>query len=450
MLLGSGLTLEAAAKPVFHAYVILGENGKAVARAVTSHDHCPDIRIDATPAFAMNLRSAAGRVPNRGGAQQQSKDASFPVSVCEAALPAGVRKILVAGTRLPVPVAQPRRILFIGDTGCRMKASEHAFQACKNPKSWPFKAISTRAAAWHPDLVVHLGDIHYRESPCPAADQGCAGSPWGYGFDAWNADFFRPARPLLKAAPWVVVRGNHESCSRAGQGWFRFLDPGPFASRRSCDDPAHDGEGDFTSPYAVPIGADTQLIVFDSSRAADKPYAPGDEPYERYAAQLREVDELTRDKAQNFFLNHHPVLGFSSSMDRQAHPGNAALQSVMRDRHPGRLFAPGINLTLNGHVHLFEAISFKSDHPAVFVTGNAGSALSLPLPGALSAHDQPAPGAIVDEIISRADFGFLTMERAGASWVFTEWDRAGKAVLRCKLAGSGLHCAAAASVAAKL
>ncbi len=62
----------------------------------------------------------------------------------------------------------------------------------------------------------------------------CAGSPWGYGWDAWNADFFTPAAPLLAAAPWAAVRGNHESCARAGQGWWRFLD-GHAAVGRNAD-----------------------------------------------------------------------------------------------------------------------------------------------------------------------------------------------------------------------
>ena len=70
----------------------------------------------------------------------------------------------------------------------------------------------------HPDLVVHVGDYHYRENACPAGDAGCSTSPWGYGWDAWDADFFTPAKRLLAVAPWIVVRGNHESCDRAGQG----------------------------------------------------------------------------------------------------------------------------------------------------------------------------------------------------------------------------------------
>jgi hypothetical protein len=60
--------------------------------------------------------------------------------------------------------------------------------------------------------------------PCPAGNTGCANSPYGYGWEAWNADFFEPSEPQLAVAPWIMVRGNHETCDRAGDGWFRFLD----------------------------------------------------------------------------------------------------------------------------------------------------------------------------------------------------------------------------------
>ena len=79
----------------------------------------------------------------------------------------------------------------------------------------PFAALATAAAALKPDLVIHLGDYLYRETPCPASFAGCAGSPYGDNWAAWNADFFVPGAPLLAAAPWIVIRGNHEDCARA-------------------------------------------------------------------------------------------------------------------------------------------------------------------------------------------------------------------------------------------
>ena len=60
---------------------------------------------------------------------------------------------------------------------------------------------------------------------------------WQSGGDnwaVWQNDFFDPAAPLLAAAPWVLVRGNHELCRRGGHGWFRFLDRLPM--ERTCRD----------------------------------------------------------------------------------------------------------------------------------------------------------------------------------------------------------------------
>lgn len=66
----------------------------------------------------------------------------------------------------------------------------------------------------------------------------------------------------------------------------------------------------------------------------------------------------------------------------------------------------------SGHVHLWEQVSFASDHPAQFVSGFAGTAEdTVPLP----ASAPPAPGAVVETMRSWLDgFCFMTMERTGA------------------------------------
>ena len=199
---------------------------------------------------AMTVRFAAATVPQRATAStpENLKPSAFPVAVCEAPLPAGSRRAKVDGVRLPVPKREVRRIVVIGDTGCRMEVSDHAYQPCNDRAKFPFARIAARAAKWGPDLVVHVGDYEYRENPCPAAETGCAGSVWGYGWDAWAADFFTPAAPLLAAAPIAPARGNHESCARAGQGWWRFLDGHPAAAAHDCDDLANDRAGDWSPP----------------------------------------------------------------------------------------------------------------------------------------------------------------------------------------------------------
>jgi hypothetical protein len=389
----------------------------------------------------MLLRAAPAVIaPRAGAAQPDAKPSVFALRSCEASLPAGAQGLQIGGMRLPAPPAEIRRIVLIADTGCRLKQSERAFQDCNDPARWPFAAIAASAAAKQPDLVVHLGDLHYRESPCPAGRPGCAGSPWGYGDDAWQADLFQPAAPLLAAAPWLFVRGNHESCNRAGAGWMRYVDGQPWSPQRACQDPAADAEADFSPPYAVALTADTQLIVFDSALAAGKPYRSGDPVFKRYTAQLLQVQQLAAGKAHNIFINHHPVLGFAGSADGSPKPGTAGLLSVMAAAHPARLFAGGIDLVLNGHVHLFEALDFSSGHPAAVVVGNAGSAMAGFIDVAAALRAQPAPGAVVRGFVTQPGFGFATLDRDNQAWQLTAWSVAGQALLRCGIVGTQLSC----------
>ncbi|HQT25142.1 MAG TPA: metallophosphoesterase, partial [Burkholderiales bacterium] len=268
--------------------------------------------------------------------------------------------------------------------------------------------IIEAAARFKPDLVIHVGDYLYRESPCPEGNKGCAGSPYGYGFDAWQADFFSPAEKLLAAVPWVFVRGNHEACFRAGKGWFRYLFPGPY---RTC--------ADYTQPYSVPISRDTQLIVFDSSAGASDG---------RYPAEFETVEKLAAAHPHNFFLSHHPILGFSEWHDK-LYPGNVALQSAMKN------FPEGTDAAFHGHVHLYEALDFESAYPATFVNGNSGTAPDEALPQKLPEGAEPFPGAIVKSLYSTANFGFMTLEKMHDGWLVTERDVYGKSVWSCRLRG---------------
>jgi hypothetical protein len=389
----------------------------------------------------MQTRAAPGRVaPRSDAAQPDTQPADFPSRSCEVAWPTGAAEVQLGEQRLKRPAAEPRHIVLIGDTGCRMKASEQAFQDCNDAARWPYASVVRSAAAVAPDLVIHLGDLHYRESPCPADRPGCAGSPWGYGQDAWEADFFRPSLPLLAAAPWVFVRGNHESCGRAGVGWFRYFDARPWSAQAACVMPAQDAAAEFTEPYTVALSADTQLIVFDSAYAAGKAYPAGDPVAARYAAQLQRVRELARAKPHNFFLNHHPVLGFSGSASGQPKPGHAGLHSVMVAAHPARLYADGVDAVLNGHVHLFQALGFSSPHPATLVLGNSGSAMEGRVDAAAALRAQPAPGAVVDTFATQGGFGFASLDREGDGWRLTEHDTQGRALATCTLRDAKLKC----------
>jgi hypothetical protein len=427
------------ATPLRAAYVVVGEGGTATARAITGAPGCPDLRIDGA-AQPMRVRAEPGTAPAR---PRQAKPAEFAVRVCEASLPPGDHEASVDGQALPAIRTQARRIVVLGDTGCRIKTAEKAYQDCSDPRAWPFAAVAGAAAAERPDLVVHVGDYHYRESACPAGEV-CAGSPWGYGWDAWDADLFAPGRQLLAAAPWVVVRGNHEECARAGQGWFRLLAPEAYSAARSCDRPQDDADADFSRPYAVPLDAHWQLIVFDSARAS-RPPAPDDpsaaRALEQYRGNLRTVAALASVPGMHsMFVSHHPVLGFSIEEPGKAKFGNPMLLAAMGALNGGAYFPAQVDAALHGHVHAFEAIGFSSAHPATLVAGHGGDLLDRELPDAASSGAGLAEGVRVDFFAHARQFGYLVLDRDTEGWTVHVRRADGGTLGRCLLRATKLRC----------
>jgi hypothetical protein len=432
--------------PILAAYVVLGDGGSIV-RVITTDPACPSVDVGGER-LVTAIRAVPETMPLRPtrGPAGESKPSAFPVLVCERVLPAGAVRASVGGHLLPLLRHDARRIVVIGDTGCRVHDVDGTIQACNDTAAWPFARVAAAAAAKKPDLVIHVGDYHYREQACPGDNPKCRGSPWGYGWDAWNADFFVPARDLLAAAPWVFVRGNHESCARAGQGWWRFLDPRPLVNGRDCNEAVNDLRGDYSDPYAVPLSTDMQLVVFDSSSAGVAPLRRDNPVYEIYAAQLRHALEIASGAAHNFFVDHHPILGFAADSTRRpagVYPGNAALQSVLTASNGPLLFPSGIDALISGHDHLFEAVSFASGQPPQLISGNGGTWLDEPLPRPLPPDAAPASGAIVSAITSAATFGFLTLQRdegTAAAWHVEAWNREGRLLTRCALFERRIAC----------
>jgi hypothetical protein len=426
------------ADPIRAAFVVLGEGGSSIARVITTDPACPSVDVDGKR-LATTIRAVPETMPLRPtkSVAAEAKPSAFPVLVCERPLPAGAARASVGGHTLPLLRHDAQRIVVVGDTGCVVQNAE--VQACNDAAAWPFARLAAAAAAKKPDLVIHVGDYHYRESACPDGNRQCIGSPWGYGWDAWAADFFAPARDLLAAAPWVFVRGNHESCNRAGQGWWRFLDPRPLVNGRDCIDASNDLRGDYSDPYVVPLSADTQLIVFDSSRVGIAPLRADNPMYAIYSVQFRRAMELARGAAHNFFVDHHPILGLATDTTKRpagVYPGNAALQSVLVASNGPLLFPPGIDALLSGHNHLFEAVSFATGQPPQFISGNGGTWLDQPLPRPLSPDARPAADAVIATVTASSTFGFLTLQRdpvAVASWRVEAWDRDGRLLTRCAL-----------------
>jgi hypothetical protein len=427
---------------VKYTWVVMGDGGKPLARAATSYGTCPVITVDGTDT-RMTLRAAAGTPAQRPTASSpaDSKPSAFPLNICEATVAADAKQAQVGSKVLPLPKAAPQRIVILADTGCRLKKADNAWQSCNDGAAWPLAQIAATAAKMQPDLVLHIGDYQYRENACPDDIAGCKGSPWGYGWDTWEADLFKPAAPLLAAAPWIVVRGNHEECARAGQGWFRLLDTQAYSAKRTCDDPANDAAANYTAPYAVPLGSDTQVIVFDSAKAGKAALATNDPQFLTYQDEFRTVAQLAgKAKTTSLFVNHHPILGYAPIAGGAPAGGNAALLSVMRQLNATAYYPAGVSLAIHGHVHDFQAISFASNHPATFVSGNGGDNLDVALPDPFPANLPPAPGVTVDRITHGNTFGFMLMERAGSGWTYKAYTKTGTLMATCALANNRLNC----------
>ena len=396
---------EASGRPL--AWIALGPGGQSVVRAVTTQDVCPDLRVETRP-YPLQIRS-------------RPVSSSFPILICEVLLPSHTTLVTVEGVLLSLPKSHPGKIVILGDTGCRVKG--RLAQACNDPDAWPFAQIAQSAAAWQPDLVIHLGDYFYRDSPCPIGNVSCAGSPWGDNWAVAQADFFSPARPLLQVAPWIFVRGNHEACGRTGEAWFRLLDPRPL--REQCTDA--------TQPYVVPFG-ERDLFVLDTTNAHDS--VPHPESVTYFAQQFVTLAEQSKRPA--WLLSHKPVWAFGSLGQENGADKlfrtNPTLQAAAQQS-----FAPTIELILSGHLHTVEFLQFAQGKPLQFVVGNGGALLDPPL-------SRPVLGMeIADRQVTGAEglteFGYVTLERDGDGWILTPRDVNGAAQKICQLKNAGLMCA---------
>jgi hypothetical protein len=347
-----------------------------------------------------------------------------------------------------LPPTEIKKIVVVGDTGCRLKGSENFYQDCNDESKWPLATLMASAALKNPDLVIHVGDLHYRESPCPDSLPGCKGSPWGYGFDVWKADFFVPAKPLLEKAPWLYVRGNHESCARAGQGWHRFIDSSVWDEKRSCNNPSNDVYGDYSEPFAVSLGKAAQVIVFDSAKNATKKITEKDESFNIYLNQFKTIEKLALNKKFNIFGSHHPLnivlpskKNKNNESEYQLYP--TGFTNVLSELNGDELLKLPINLTLHGHNHIFEAMSYEINRPAEIVSGNSGSSLEEIGDVQIALSSVQKKLLKIKEFASYQNFGFGTLERQdehGEKWLFTEFDINGKSLLQCTVSDRTVIC----------
>ena len=370
---------------VLSAWLQYAADGKPHARAVVSDAACPAVAAD------------GHSIPM---AERARRAAQFADIVCDAAVPAGAKHVRVADRELPAPAHDPRTIVVLGDTGCRL--STFSAQSCDDPAAWPFPQIARAIAAVHPDLIVHVGDYLYRERPCPLLAR-CADSPYGDDAPAWFADFLTPAAPLFASAPLVLVRGNHEECDRNGAGWFRYLDAHATTACTAA-----------TEPYAAELG-DLRIVVFDSAVAEDRKTDPALTPV--YKKQFATVRELA--KGPSWFVTHRPP--YTNEDERTA---------------MGDALAP-FDAVLAGHLHFFAAMNVDT-LPPLLINGEGGTKLDpnyAPFLG-FAVGDLRVQGTV----FGSAHFGFGVYTRTAGGWMISLRDPDGTERARCTLANRAVHC----------
>jgi hypothetical protein len=220
---------------------------------------------------------------------------------------------------------------------------------------------------------------------------------------------------LLAAAPWVFTRGNHESCDRAGEGWFRFLDPRPMPA--ACQI--------YTDPYAVPIGS-TQLIELDSAEADDAVLYP--DQIAVYQSQFSMIQQMAGSSA--WLLTHRPLWGVRSNLN-----ANAVLQAASANTLP-----PGVQVILSGHTHTFQTFDFSPARAPQLVIGNSGDNLASQ-PTILPGSGMLIGNASILDTISIGGFGFSTMTPSSdGSWSIVSRDSTGGTNATCTLKSTTIIC----------
>lgn len=420
------LTEPVAAKPLAAWVELIGPNGEASIRAIVSQKSpCPALQ-SGNDSLQMRVRAEPGP------STLAKKAAEFPVRVCEVKAPKGKTSVFLEGEAIPLPNAEIRRIVILGDTGCRI--NKDRTQNCDDPHEWPYRHVANRAAQTDPDLVIHVGDYLYREKSCRGRGVVCPDTHVGYGWDVWEADFFAPSAKLFAAAPWIMVRGNHETCARASEGWFRFLDHGPLPKR--CP------ELDMGGFFVTGIGGLGFVVMDSAAIAKDKDDDDDDEDATPDVAGTDTSATLRRQFAQigggvrspTWLLTHAPF----NAVRLNKNTKEDQVDNTIEQRALGDLLPPAVKLIVSGHVHTFEALSFGEASPArvpQLVVGNSGTKLAKEPEEPTEVGGVPVTSGLV-----LSKFGYMVWDRDGANWNGQLFNKAGKPIARCKLVERDLSC----------
>ena len=367
------------------------DSGGLSARAIIKNGAtCPMLSIDGGDAIPMTLRR-----DNNGNTNPPTNFEA--IQLCQMTVPRAATSIKMGSTNLPVHTPDPQTAIVIGDTGCRVASFD--VQNCNEANQWTYPSIARESAKVDSDVILHVGDYHYRED-C-IFEMGCR---WqnvdpetvGYKWAAWEADFFKPSVPLMAKAPFIFTRGNHEDCRRAYRGWYYLI--APSAVHQSC--------ARNSPPYSV--GFDKfQVMVMDTSdsRRLDETHFTGE--FKTVFANAKAAGKPT------WLMTHVPIMGIMG--------GRISDTTLINAAGSAGGFPQQIMANFAGHVHLFEKLSFTNGSPPQMVFGAGGTDRDRPL----SRNGVPTRNALrvltqlsadPAKFVTTHEFDFGVMRSNGDHW----------------------------------
>lgn len=472
-------TADARVDNVFVAYTLVAPVAQVpsglLARAVVpAGGTCPVLRVKKGSGGS----TAWFKVPM---SERRPPDTTYPafsaVRVCEAAIPRHSLAARVLGRDIPAHMpSRIKRLAVLGDTGCRVGQ-----QDCSNPDRWPLARTAERIAEGKPHVVLFLGDFFYREKPCPADQwQWCGSTPEPIEGPApdffkfsdtdysWLADVFIPMRPLLAAAPLVVVRGNHEACSRGGNGYFLFFDPRRDTANVCAPSvtggpvPVNSITPSWSADLKIRPDWRLRLAIVDSA----SPEKRGDydvvsyginwaEAYRPFFAQAAGFTAPQAD-VESWLLTHRPVFGIAheTAPDLCLGAASCTLWTSVPNQSAAYGLLDNYSLILSSHIHLAQSTQIPGQPPQL-VLGNGGTHLetevdySLPLAGGplTGVKDlpawvtQPYPTATSSWTDVRFGYAMLHPGKRRGEWRWQHMTPEGRVFAQCEQAGRSLDCA---------
>ena len=416
------------------------------------------------PKLAVTVESGSSsadvkRTMQRRSTGPNTQNAFGPFLVCEARIPVGAVAASVAGEVIPASI--PRnidKIALFGDSGCRILDGDE--QNCNNPGGWPLARVASSITAEKADVVLFLGDYFYREQACPAAaNELCGGSPaplagapftdsaWG-----WVADVFVPMAPLLGSAPLVSLRGNHELCTRGGNGFFLTMDPA-FGTASAC---APTGDGVAPAVYSPTWSVDLSIAGDRSLRLVSVDSANGsDGSIDTSIAALQtplfqQANKLAQGSQEAWLLTHRPIASISSSLYLPMPPGSATNWTSVTNAYSSYGLLDRFDLMFSSHNHLAQAVTVPTLPPQI-VLGNGGTQLDPPIGYAIPAYGPLnggqgqvlAPGKEVPTATSLKTwlkFGYSVATPTKSGWRLVMKDASGDRFATCTTQARKLAC----------